>query len=312
MLQLVRNIYFILFVLLYTAAVAILVFEFQQPFTGLLSPFLFFGLLFSFIALLLLRNNEPSLTDRPPFKAEPLILLVLVLYFTSYVTYGSSLINKLIPQSVTSVEWKNSIAVLVKKLLIFVLTPFLIYRAAGFLLKDLGLRADRKDIFGKKTVWVFIILSILVLLYQYFLSGGAQPVREGKFNIRQLLLGLPLLFVWLFIEVGLVEEFFFRALLQSRIAVLLRSPIAGIVVSGLIFGLAHAPGLYLRGAESEGVSEQMPFVFWAAYTITAMSVAGIFLGVLWQRTKNLYLVMALHAVVDLLPNLNEFVHTWHL
>ncbi len=312
MLQLVRNIYFILFVLLYTAAVAILVFEFQQPFTGLLSPFLFFGLLFSFVALLLLRNNEPSLTDRPPFKAEPLILVALVLYFTWYVTYGSSLINKLIPQSITSVEWKNSIAVLVKKLFIFVLIPFLIYKAAGFSTKDFGLVTERKNIFEKKTWRVFIILSILVLLYQYFLSGGAQPVREGKFNIKQLLLGLPLLFAWLFIEVGLVEEFFFRAILQSRIVVLLRSPIAGIIISGLIFGLAHAPGLYLRGAESEGVSEQMPFVFWAAYTVTAMSVAGIFLGVVWRRTKNLYLIMALHAMVDLLPNFSKFVLTWHL
>ena len=93
---------------------------------------------------------------------------------------------------------------------------------------------------------------------------------------------------------------------------MLRSPIAGIIISGLIFGLAHAPGLYLRGAESEGVSEQMPFVFWAAYTVTAMSVAGIFLGVVWRRTKNLYLIMALHAMVDLLPNFSKFVLTWHL
>jgi membrane protease YdiL (CAAX protease family) len=127
-----------------------------------------------------------------------------------------------------------------------------------------------------------------------------------------LLIGLPLLYAWLFIEVGLIEEFFFRAVLQSRIAVLLKSPVAGIVISGLIFGLAHAPGLYLRGADSEGITEQMPFIFWAAYTISAMSVAGIFLGIVWQRTKNLYLVMALHAMVDLLPNFSEFIHTWHL
>ena len=128
----------------------------------------------------------------------------------------------------------------------------------------------------------------------------------------QLFIGFPLCFAWLFIEAGLIEEFFFRAVLQSRIAVLLKSNIGGITISGLIFGLAHAPGLYLRGAESEGVTEQLPFIFWAAYTISAMSLAGIFLGIVWMKTKNIYLVMAIHAMVDLVPNVAEFMKTWHI
>jgi len=43
-----------------------------------------------------------------------------------------------------------------------------------------------------------------------------------------------------------------------------------------------------------------------------MSLAGIFLGIVWSRTKNLYLVMAIHAMVDLLPNTADFFHTWGL
>lgn len=312
MLPLLRNKYVITFFLLYSAAMALLTLGFHQPFIDLVTPFIFFGILFSIIGWLLVRDSVQSFPDKAGFKGEALIIIVLVLFFTWYVTYGSSLINKLIPQSISETEWKNAIAILLKKLLVFVVTPFLIYRAAGFSVKDFGLVIGRRDLFSKKTIVVFTVLSVLILLFQYFLSGGAKPVREGQFNAHQLIIALPLLFSWLFIEVGLVEEFFFRAVLQSRISVLLRSPVAGIVVSGLIFGLAHAPGLYLRGAESEGISEQLPFGFWAAYTISAMSVAGIFLGIAWQRTKNLYLVMALHAMVDLLPNLAEFVHTWHL
>lgn len=312
MLQLIRNKYFIAFFLLYSAAIAVLTLVFHQPFMEMAMPFLFFGLLFSFIAWLLLINSSPSNPDKAALKGEALVIAGLVLFFTWYVTYGSSLINKLIPSTVIAVEWKNAIAILIKKILVFVFVPFLIYKAAGFSVKDFGFNIERKNLFGKKTILVFVVLSLAILLYQYFLSGGAKPVREGQFSLRKLLIGLPLLFVWLFIEVGLIEEFFFRAVLQSRIAVLLKSPVAGIVISGLIFGLAHAPGLYLRGADSEGISEQMPFIFWAAYTISAMSVAGIFLGIIWQRTKNLYLVMALHAMVDLLPNFSEFIHTWHL
>jgi membrane protease YdiL (CAAX protease family) len=127
-----------------------------------------------------------------------------------------------------------------------------------------------------------------------------------------MFIALSLCFLWNFIEVGLVEEFFFRAVLQSRIAILLKSKGAGILISGLIFGLAHAPGLYLRGAGSEGVHEQLPFLFWASYTVTVMSLAGIFLGIIWQHTRNLWLVMAIHAMVDLLPNLADFIHSWHL
>ncbi|MGZ5219800.1 MAG: CPBP family glutamic-type intramembrane protease [Chitinophagaceae bacterium] len=82
---------------------------------------------------------------------------------------------------------------------------------------------------------------------------------------------------------------FRRSILQSRLTVLLRSPTGGVVVSTLIFGLSHSPGLYLRGAESEGISEQLPLLFCSAYTIAYMSVAGIFLGIVWQRTKNLWL-----------------------
>ncbi len=312
MLLLIRNKYFIGFLLLYGTAIALLSLVFHQPFMDLVTPFIFFGILFSFIAWLLVRNSIPLFSDKLFIKGEAFVITGLVLFFIWYVTIGSSFINKLIPQTVIAVEWKYAIVILVKKLIVFVIVPFLVYKTAGFSLKDFGLSTDLKNLFNKKTILVFIILSLVILLYQYFLSGGARPLRDGQFSLQQFLVGLPLLFVWLLLEVGLIEEFFFRAVLQSRIAVLLKSPVAGITLSGLIFGLAHAPGLLLRGAESEGISEQMPFIFWAAYTISAMSVAGIFLGIIWQRTKNLYLVMALHAMVDLLPNFSEFILTWHL
>jgi CAAX protease family protein len=199
---------------------------------------------------------------------------------------------------------------LVKKVIVFVIIPFFIYKLFGFSLKDFGLKLKKKAVFNRRIVITFIILSVAILLFQYFLSGGAQPVREGQFSAGQLMKGLPLLFIWLVIEAGLVEEFFFRAVLQSRISVLLQSQVAGIIISGLIFGLGHAPGLFLRGAESEGIGEALPFHFWAAYTICAMSIAGIFLGIVWSRTKNLYLVMLLHAMVDLLPNADDFFRTW--
>ena len=135
--------------------------------------------------------------------------------------------------------------------------------------------------------------------------------RNESFSAIQLISASPFIFIWLFIEAGLVEEFFFRALLQSRLALFFKSPAGGIVVSSLLFGLVHAPGLYLRGAGSEGIEAPLPFIFFVVFTITYMSMAGIFLGVLYHKTKNLWLVMAIHAMADLIPNFHEFIETWH-
>lgn len=310
MLYILRNKYFLFFVVIYFISLSVLYFNFHQPVKDILAVFICVGIVFSFVAWWLVKDSTSIIPDRPALKNEWIVIAGLILYFFFYVTYGTGWVNQLVSSSIKNVAWKNDISVTIKKLLVFVVVPFFIYKSRGFSWRDFGLGLSGKEIFNRKNILIFIALSLVVLAFQYFLSGGARPVREGQFSFIRLLTGLPFLFIWLLIEAGLVEEFFFRAVLQSRIAVLLKSQVAGIVISGLIFGLAHAPGLYLRGAASEGVSESMPFYFWAAYTITAMSLAGIFLGIVWSRTKNLYLVMAIHAMVDLLPNAADFFHTW--
>jgi len=44
------------------------------------------------------------------------------------------------------------------------------------------------------------------------------------------------------------------------------------------------------------------------YSIAVVSVAGIFLGVLWAR--NILIVMPAHAAADLIPNLRQFLRAW--
>ncbi len=312
MLQLTRNRYFIIFFIIYWAAVAVLSIRFNTPLRDSMELLIVFGLLLPFVAWLSTKNINPPLAEKGPLKTEVILLGALILFVTWYITYGTTMINKLMPADILQSEWKKSMVIFIKKLVVFVMLPFFLYKTAGFSLKDFGFLTGRRTLLSKKTFFTFIVLSVLILLYQYFFSGGAKPLRDGQFTVQQLIIGLPLVLVWLFIETGLIEEFFFRAVLQSRITAVLKSPVAGIVISGLIFGLAHAPGLYLRGAESEGISEQMPFIFWACFTISAMSLAGIFLGIVWQRTKNIYLVMALHAMVDLLPNFGRIIHAWNL
>jgi hypothetical protein len=47
-----------------------------------------------------------------------------------------------------------------------------------------------------------------------------------------------------------------------------------------------------------------------AFTVGALSPVAVLFGTLWARTHSLLLIVLLHAAVDVLPNLAEFVRTW--
>ena len=108
----------------------------------------------------------------------------------------------------------------------------------------------------------------------------------------------------------MTEEFLFRALFQARAAAWLRSETAGIAAMALAFALAHAPGYVLRGAHAmEGMAQAPSPLTAAAYAIVVVSPVALMFGVLWARTRNLWLVVVLHGWGDLVPNLASFVHT---
>lgn len=307
-----NRMYVLLFIILYFIAFVTEVFIYQLSFADAVAPVLFVGFGFSFIAWLLTKKSSPLLPDKPAFKNEAVVLLALIVWIILYITYGGTYINSLFARNIQRNEHWQFFIVIARKLIVFVFVPFLVYSSVGFSIKDFGLKISSHKLFTKKNVLLFIIMSLSILLFQYFFSGGAKPLRDGQFSSSQLLSGMPLTFLWMFVEAGLIEEFFFRAILQSRLSVLLKSQSGAILVGGLIFGLAHVPGLYLRGSESEGITEQFPIWFWLSYCVVNMSIAGIFLGIIWAKTRNLYVVMTLHAMVDLLPNLGSFIHIWRL
>src|SRR6266436_2837750 len=163
----------------------------------------------------------------------------------------------------------------------FVVLPLAIF-GRGFRCspRDFGFQSPGlRELFKSHLPLVLVVVGS-ILIFQYFLGGSAAPLREGKFSTTELLVGLPLCLAWLIIETGLVEEFFFRALLQTRLSAWFRSEVTGVVLMALIFGLAHAPGFIFRHA---GVVEELganPSALDAlAYSIVTLSVGGIFFGV---------------------------------
>jgi len=158
-------------------------------------------------------------------------------------------------------------------------------------LRSAGLtRSSFKD--SLKLTAVVIPLSIPIL----YLVGGQQ--RAGiQLLIRQPLQAiapLALGFIIFLLTAAFVEEFFFRGLLQSRLAFYLRSEWRGLLVASLLFGLLHLPLYFYSPFEPTHGN----FAWALTSAITEQGAAGMLLGVLWTRTHNLAAPIFLHAFIN--------------
>ena len=197
--------------------------------------------------------------------------------------------------------------VLATKLAVFVALPLAIFELRGYTVRDFGAG------WGRGHWRAGLMVSAAAIVFQTVLGRGLGDLQSLGLSPSALGVGATLGFAWLVVEVGLVEEFFFRALVQERAAVFFGSKAAGIVIMALVFGLAHAPGLYLRtGATQEGLSADPTLLAAVGYSIVVTSVAGLFFGVLWARTRNLALVCLVHAAFDLVPDLAPWLRTFGL
>lgn len=216
----------------------------------------------------------------------------------------------LIPGAPMPKSWKahfirKQIATLGFKLIVFVLVPLaalrLIWHTAW---ADLGFSSG--NVAGQLRAAV-----VLILLFGGFnlLTGGAAaPIRKRQYGLGQIVSGMSLAFLWNVAEVGLVEEFFFRAFLQGRFTALFNSPVAGICLASLLFGLAHSPGIYLRRGDRHGPLGENPALTDAIlYGVLGLSPTGWFTGLLYWRCQSLLAPVLVHAAVDAVAHTTEFL-----
>lgn len=200
---------------------------------------------------------------------------------------------------------KEELAKLVFKLVLFVLLPLLVlvfawgrdWAVLGFNLGNLP---------GQLVAALVLMLAFGG--FNLFAGSAAKPLRERQFSARQVGLGFSVAFLWHILEVGLVEEFFFRAFVQAQLVDLLGSPLAGICAASLLFGLAHAPGIYLRGADKVGpLGEKPTLLHTLLYAVLVLSTTGWFTGLLYWRTQSLLAPVLVHAAVDAVAATADFI-----
>ncbi len=268
-----------------------------------LGALIILGLMLPALALATTRGSRPlpQPVRRPALEAALLAGYLVVIAVVLVVGFGRIV-------RVTA-EPLHSVAVLGLKLALFVVAPAgLLMAAQGYRLRELAPASFRGG-----RLWPALWMAGAITLVQCVLGQGLQHIARAGLPAGVLLLAVPLCYAWLVVEVGVVEEFFFRALLQTRLAAALRSEWAGLVAAALLFGLVHAPGFYLRPqATMEALGPNPSIVGAIAYSIALTSLAGLFLGVLGLRTRNFAAVVLVHAAGDLLPGIVPFVAAFHL
>jgi uncharacterized protein len=298
--------------ILYAFAFAVLLRNRSFDAAGAVVVLIVFGIVFPFIAWIATRRAIPFLISVTPNKSQLIVLIGYIIFLSVYLVGGPQWIDQHLPSSWIDSPRTRFFITLAKKLIVFVAIPFAIFRFGfGYRLRDFGIQGAGLRALRHSHLPVVLVVGGAFLAFQYFLSRGGAAFRHGHFTLYQLLIGLPICFIWLFVEAGLVEEFFFRALIQSHLAAAFKSEVSGTVLMSLIFGLAHAAGFIFRHAgEVEGLGSNPSAFDAVAYSIVVLAISGVTFGVVWARTKNLFAVMLIHAAGDLLPNFAGFCRTW--
>jgi membrane protease YdiL (CAAX protease family) len=260
-----------------------------------------FGMALPLLSLPLTAKAAPPkiVVARPSLELWAILGFLLV-YAVGFLGWGMSATRAALPAG-----REQELLVLVVKLLMHVAAPALLLAALGAKIAPLfTLGVGRPGFWPPLLVLGAIILGLLCVL-----SPSLSEIRALHASAFTLAWAAPAAFVWLAIEAGLCEEFLFRAVLQTRLAAVLKSEAGAVVTGAVLFALAHVPGLYLRGHPGvDGYSADPLQVI--AFTIAALSPIAVLFGTLWARTRCLLLIVLLHASVDVLPNLADFVRTW--
>ena len=273
-----------------------------ESFGDAVSVFVVMGVVFSLLAWgLTLGRASPPIAVRRPRLELAAVLVFLAAYAVLFTGYGLNAFHAAFPVVTRTSAW----ALLALKLAVHVAAPALLLALLGAELRPLfDSRAPARAFWGALIGLGGAALAMMCFVSPSLAHLGALHMQPGG-----LALALAGSLVWLAIEAGLCEEFLFRAVLQTRLAAVLKTEAGAACVAALLFALAHVPGLWMRsGAETAGHSADLVQVI--AYAVATLSPAGLFLGFVWSRTRSLLLVVLLHALIDVLPNAPDFARLW--
>ncbi len=130
--------------------------------------------------------------------------------------------------------------------------------------------------------------ALLISLLVHAISGNTDLskktlILKGIFEEHKLIM------IFTAVTAGVTEELFFRGYLQPRISFLTKNATAGIVISALIFGLAH-------------------FAYGTALQIIVPVFIGLCFAWFYQKYQNIKILITVHTLYDVLVFINLLNH----
>jgi uncharacterized protein len=248
----------------------------EDWFTGVLVMAVF-GLGLSSLAWLLTRGADaPPIEVKRPAVEGGAAILYLTLYAVLFTGYAMNWARGALPEG-----QQQDLLVMGVKLVAHIALPSLLLLALGARIAPL-LQAGLS---GRKFWRTLIVLGVIVLGLLCVISPSLRNIAETNASAATLAWVTPASFAWIAIEAGLNEEFLFRGVVQTRLSAWFNSAWAGVFVTSLLFGVVHAPGLFMRGAGADGSSADVLQVI--AYTIAVLAPMGLLFGLIYARTKSL-------------------------
>lgn len=260
-----------------------------------------FGVVLTALSIALTRKADPPpIAVRRPKLELAALLVFLVLYAVAFLGFGMNAVRAAAPPG-----REQELLLLAVKLLVHVAAPALLLAALGAKLAPLFNSGIARPGFWPP----LLVLGAIILALMSVVSPALKDIAQLHASPFTFAWAAPAAFIWVSLEAGLCEEFLFRAVLQTRLAAVLETEAGAVVTGALLFALAHVPGLYLRGHPGvDGYSTDPIQV--VSFTVAVLSPIALLFGTLWARTRSLLLIVVLHALVDVMPNLPEFVRTW--
>lgn len=251
---------------------------------------LFVMVMIGCMALFTWKAKSPSILVTQPERESLLFLVYFAVWLIVNVGLWGSFFSK-------HILFSNGISFW----LFLVVIPWLILRRRGYRLSDFGLtRAS-------------LLSNLRAALLSGACFGGMMLITTpgGKYllgleqSAGELTAGLAVSFLVAFLFAGFHEEFFFRAILQTRISQALNSKISGLMVTTLLFSVYHLPFRLFDTGFTEDIVHALAVCF------TEGLFGGLILGFLWLRTNNLIAPVFVHSIIDAISGYPSIISKYH-
>lgn len=178
------------------------------------------------------------------------------------------------------------------KLVFLLVFPIHIYKKCGYEIRSLF------NLINPGWISIFFPLGVGLLLNMGHIAKITPLLQLGNAAKIVLALLLPL------ITAAIPEEIFYRRILQTRV-----EKVGGwflsILVSSALFSLFHLPSRFLLSAGVEGQAGNLVSV--TVGTLLPTFILGLIFGFLWNRYRNIFMLISLHYGIDVLPSLSSLL-----